>query len=253
MGIGYAYPFVKLFFGPKLYSYTHYPLVSYDMMRDVIAGKSQFNNREDIASSKFKSTIKKLYYVLLTYLYSFCGWVATDQIATNSTWTNNHIIELWRRPKNTQIIYPPVDTEALIEATKNLASPRKNLLISFAQFRPEKDHAMQLRMWKRIVKVLPKGAEFWLLGTVRDEDDQQIVEGLKRQAKQLGIEDSIDFKINRSRNEIVDIFKQAKVAIHTMRNEHFGIAVVELMSAGIVTIAHKSAGPFYDIIGGTTK
>jgi alpha-1,2-mannosyltransferase len=38
MGVGYAYPIVKLFFGPQLYSYTHYPLVSYDMMRDVING-----------------------------------------------------------------------------------------------------------------------------------------------------------------------------------------------------------------------
>jgi len=36
-----------------------------------------------------------------------------------------------------------------------------------------------------------------------------------------------------------------------MRNEHFGIAVVELMASGIITIAHKSAGPLLDIIGGT--
>jgi alpha-1,2-mannosyltransferase len=36
-----------------------------------------------------------------------------------------------------------------------------------------------------------------------------------------------------------------------MRNEHFGIAVVELMASGIITIAHKSAGPLEDIIGGT--
>lgn len=38
MGVGYAYPLVKLFFWPQIYSYTHYPLVSYDMMRDVING-----------------------------------------------------------------------------------------------------------------------------------------------------------------------------------------------------------------------
>ena len=38
MGIGYAYPLVKLFFNPKIFSYTHYPLVSYDMMKDVING-----------------------------------------------------------------------------------------------------------------------------------------------------------------------------------------------------------------------
>jgi alpha-1,2-mannosyltransferase len=72
-------------------------------------------------------------------------------------------------------------------------------------------------------------------------------------AKQLGIETSVDFKVNRSRDDILEIFSQAKVAVHTMKNEHFGIAVVELMSAGIVTIAHKSAGPLYDIIGGTDK
>lgn len=35
-----------------------------------------------------------------------------------------------------------------------------------------------------------------------------------------------------------------------MKYEHFGIAVVELMAAGIITVAHKSAGPLMDIIGG---
>lgn len=29
MGVGYAYPYVKLFFGPKIIAYTHYPLVRY--------------------------------------------------------------------------------------------------------------------------------------------------------------------------------------------------------------------------------
>lgn len=135
----------------------------------------------------------------------------------------------------------------------DLLKPRPNLMISFAQFRPEKDHAMQLRMWKRLLPRLPKDAKFWLVGTVRDENDQGILDGLKEQASVLGIEESIDFKVNRSRQEILDIFSQAKVAIHTMRNEHFGIAVVELMAAGIVTIAHKSAGPLFDIIGGTDK
>lgn len=35
-----------------------------------------------------------------------------------------------------------------------------------------------------------------------------------------------------------------------MHEEHFGIAVVELMSSGIITVAHNSAGPKSDIIGG---
>lgn len=101
MGIGYAYPFVKFFFGPKLYSYTHYPLISSDMIKDVSTGQAQYNNRKEIAGSKLMSKVKKVYQNVLLQLYKFCGWVATDQIATNSTWTNNHILELWRRPVTT--------------------------------------------------------------------------------------------------------------------------------------------------------
>jgi len=46
------------------------------------------------------------------------------------------------------------------------------------------------------------------------------------------------------------LFKTAKVAIHTMKEEHFGISIVEMMAAGLIVIAHASAGPKMDIIGG---
>jgi alpha-1,2-mannosyltransferase len=36
-----------------------------------------------------------------------------------------------------------------------------------------------------------------------------------------------------------------------MKQEHFGISIVEMMAAGLVTIAHASAGPLQDIIGGS--
>lgn len=35
-----------------------------------------------------------------------------------------------------------------------------------------------------------------------------------------------------------------------MTDEHFGIGVVEMMTSGVFTIAHNSAGPKMDIIGG---
>lgn len=34
-----------------------------------------------------------------------------------------------------------------------------------------------------------------------------------------------------------------------MKEEHFGISIVEMMSAGIIVVAHASAGPKMDIIG----
>jgi len=72
-------------------------------------------------------------------------------------------------------------------------------------------------------------------------------------AKDLELDNSVTFLVNRSRDEIHNIFARSKVAIHTMYEEHFGIAIVELMSAGLITIAHASAGPLLDIIGATEE
>lgn len=38
-----------------------------------------------------------------------------------------------------------------------------------------------------------------------------------------------------------------------MKEEHFGISIVEMMSAGILVVAHASAGPKMDIIGASPK
>ena len=38
-----------------------------------------------------------------------------------------------------------------------------------------------------------------------------------------------------------------------MMQEHFGIGIVEMMAAGLYTIAHNSGGPLKDIIGGHNK
>lgn len=36
MGVGFAYPLLKAAFGVPIYSYTHYPIVSSDMLNDVL-------------------------------------------------------------------------------------------------------------------------------------------------------------------------------------------------------------------------
>lgn len=45
-----------------------------------------------------------------------------------------------------------------------------------------------------------------LIGTCRGAEDEQIVNDLKLMAKDIGISDSIEFKINVARNELYEIF-----------------------------------------------
>jgi alpha-1,2-mannosyltransferase len=90
---------------------------------------------------------------------------------------------------------------------------------------------------------IPEGAEFWIVGACRGADDEAIVDSLKEMAKDMDIADSVKFLVNQPRSEIINVFKAASIALHTMKYEHFGISIVEMMAAGIITIAHNSAGP----------
>jgi len=88
-----------------------------------------------------------------------------------------------------------------------------------------------------------------MIGSCRGKDDEMLLERLRIRARQLGFsKDRIEFFVNLQQDELLDKFARASFGIHTMENEHFGIAVVEMMAAGLVTIAHNSAGPLLDII-----
>ena len=83
IGVGFAYPLVKLLFGCKVVSYTHYPTISSDMLKQI--DTNQFNNK--VANSCLQRSVKRLYYRFLMTLYAKCGKY-TDVVATNSSWTD---------------------------------------------------------------------------------------------------------------------------------------------------------------------
>jgi len=55
-----------------------------------------------------------------------------------------------------------------------------------------------LKIWQKALKKgnMPKGAELWIVGACRGEDDEEIVRSLKEMAKDMGISDSVKFFIN---------------------------------------------------------
>ncbi len=47
---------------------------------------------------------------------------------------------------------------------------------------------MQLKIWKKVLEDgVPNDSKFLMIGTVRGEDDQKIVDNIQREAKELGI------------------------------------------------------------------
>lgn len=248
---GYAFtmPLFRWLGGCKTASYVHYPVVSRDMLQVVKNRESKFNNAKWITRSRLLTKLKVYYYRLFAKLYGFVGR-RSNVVMVNSTWTHGHISQLWKS-KRLFIVYPPCDTSTFQQLP--IARDSKSfVVVSVGQFRPEKDHQLQLEVFKDFLSFLnpeeKRGVKLVLVGSCRDQGDENRVKLLKSRAESLGIKKYVQFKVNATFDELKNELKNAKVALHTMKNEHFGIVLPECMAAGCVMVAHNSGGPQMDIV-----
>lgn len=248
---GYAFviPLFRWFGGCKTISYVHYPTVSQDMLEKVRQSESSFNNSDTISQSKWRTNLKLLYYRLYAKLYGFVGR-RNDIVMVNSTWTHGHISKIWGANR-LYIVYPPCDTTTFQQLPIR-RNAKKFRIISIGQFRPEKDHVLQLCILRDFLKELDhkekKLVELVMVGSCRNSEDSERVKELRRQAKSFGITGHVRFEINISFERLQKELGTASAALHTMWNEHFGIGLVECMAAGCVMIGHDSGGPQMDIV-----
>ncbi|KNA23307.1 hypothetical protein SOVF_026040 [Spinacia oleracea] len=247
-GYAFTYPLARIF-GCKVISYTHYPTISSDMVSRVRSRSALYNNDDFIARSVWLSRGKIIYYSIFTWLYGFVGSYA-HIVMVNSSWTQSHIVKLWRIPERTKRVYPPCDTSSLqaLPLERAIDVPA---IISVAQFRPEKAHPLQLKAFAKAISQMDPGLpkpKLQLVGSCRNKGDEDRLQKLKEMAVELKVENDVEFHKNIMYRDLVKLLGAAIAGIHTMTDEHFGISVVEFMAAGAVPIAHNSAGPKMDIV-----
>lgn len=228
----------------------HTTVLKKDMLRLVWEKRPSYNHGANLSQSSIATNIKLCYYCLFAILYGLTGSLC-DMVMVNSTWTYNHISYLWRLAKNRiHVVFPPCNTDSLQKLNVN---NREDLILSIGQFRPEKDHSLQIRSFakmKELVLGLPGGKDLKLVlvGSCRGKEDEERVLYLSKLAESLHMENDVVFVLNQPFSVLKDYFSRASIGLHTMWNEHFGIGVVEMMAAGLITVAHNSGGPKSDIV-----
>lgn len=248
-GCAFSYLVARVLAGCKVATYVHYPTISTDMLSLVWKRRPSYNNDTQITANPIVSCIKLIYYSVFAICYGLVGWLA-DLTMVNSTWTKRHIERLWRLSGRIHVVYPPVDTASL---NKLPLKNRENMILSIGQMRPEKDHALQLQAFSKLLdgtndETPKQDVKLVLIGSCRGEDDEERVDQLRQLAGKLKIQDSVEFVLNEPYAVLKEYLGKASIGLHTMWNEHFGIGVVEMMAAGLVTVAHDSGGPKSDII-----
>ncbi|BHF66444.1 asparagine-linked glycosylation protein [Sparganum proliferum] len=261
-GFSFTMPVFAWLAGSVCGAYVHFPTISSDMETRVreqglsgLTGEgTAYNNSERIRRNKFLTSAKLAYYHLFKIAYCWTGSRQNCALAAvNSSWTRNHISRMWGG--SPLLLYPPCPVESLVEK-KTPAEARKPWIISVGQFRPEKNHRLQILAFARFIKTLsPTGPppdcpyRLILVGGSRDDADAVRVEKLRELVEQLGLSDVVDFHVNAAWDTLGKLFQHSSINLHSMVDEHFGIGIVEGMAAGLVTIAHRSGGPLTDIIG----
>ena len=249
-GCPFTLPVAKTLTRARTHAYIHYPTMSNDMLAKVSARKTDFNNSSIFTRNFLLYHIKLFYYRLFLLCYRICG-MFVDVAVGNSTWTVYRVQDVWKR-NDVAVLYPPAalgENKPITAVSSKEDKVRENVLLSLAQFRPEKNHALQIKIFKQVLERAPL-TKFWLMGGVRNAEDEQLVAGLKKLAfEELSIPSkSIEFIVNAPWNDISLRLHKGKCAIHTMADEHFGISLLEFLDAKIPIVCHRSGGPESDIL-----
>jgi alpha-1,2-mannosyltransferase len=252
MGYAFTIPLFRYFGGCITGCYVHYPTISSDMLERVVQRHTDYNNASRVSQSATLSYFKLIYYQMFAWAYGVAGR-RCDLILVNSSWTQGHILDLWRAADRTFIVYPPCDVDEFLSLPlSDRQSSSIHTVVSIGQFRPEKDHRLQLKAFQKFLEMIPMDQRshfrLVLVGGCRNEDDAKRVSALKDFASELGIFDRVEFRLNVTFDELKQSLLEADIGLHTMWNEHFGIGVVECMAAGTIVLAHNSGGPKLDIV-----
>ncbi|CAG9772198.1 unnamed protein product [Ceutorhynchus assimilis] len=248
-GFSFTLPLFKFLGGCKTGCYVHYPIITKEMLRRVQNRRNIYNNSNFISKSSTLTYSKLIYYHFLAWMYSLAGQ-CSDATIVNSTFTLENLQILWTTPMS--LVYPPCEVDHLKKITHDSNRPSEIRILSLAQFRPEKDHPLQLQAFYELREIIPEhvfeNVTLVLCGSCRNQGDSERVKDLQDLSKHLSLENNVEFKVNISYNDLLEEFSKAYIGIHTMLDEHFGISVVEQMAAGLIMVAHKSGGPLLDII-----
>jgi glycosyltransferase involved in cell wall biosynthesis len=170
-----------------------------------------------------------------------------DTIASNSRFTAGWVTRLWGRPS--EVLYPPV---RLLPAS---TAPKEPIILNIGRFfDPRRGHSKkQLEMVQAFRRLHESGqVDGWQLHLVGgcSPEDRDYAMAVKRES--LGI--PVHVHLSAPGSVLTDLLARATLywhagglgedaETHPDRFEHFGISVVEAMSAGLVPIVFGAAGP----------
>lgn len=153
-----------------------------------------------------------------------------DLVFCNSNYTKVMTEKYWGRfgIQNSVVAYPPVEERFWSDKPLN---KRTNRALYVGRFVPQKRHELM----KKLAVGFPQ-FEFVSAGLLRDSEKSWFEDFTK------DLPANYKVKPNLPEDELINLFQDSRIYCHLMEGEHFGIAPMEALASGCVTLVHNSGG-----------
>jgi glycosyltransferase involved in cell wall biosynthesis len=152
----------------------------------------------------------------------------------NSKWTAERFRAEYGQPAS--VLYPP----AAGSAPGNSWDDRRDEFICLSRLEPMKNHLRMIEILRRVREFHPQ-FRFHIVGTrARNASGDEYYKQVRELAARHG--DWIELHEDLSRQELSTLFARVRYGLHLMLEEHFGMAVAEMLRAGLIPFVHNSGG-----------
>lgn len=191
--------------------------------------------------SEPESTVERIYGTICNVAHRGTKeQIQNSTLLTNSEWSANIIENIYdARP---EVIYPPIDTSVF---NPQPWEDRKDGFVSIGRADPVK---RPLKVMNIIDEITKRGHDIHLhwVGAVGDDTYGQKVRRRAAKTEAVTLEGKVPFE------KLAELVSTHKYGLHGRINEHFGMAVAELLAGGTIPFVHDSGGQ-REIVGGSEQ
>jgi glycosyltransferase involved in cell wall biosynthesis len=205
---------------------------------------SDNKNYEDInnpknCKTKTQFSRRKEYFEILKYGY--WNLMRNSTVITNSKFSRRAIVNAFGLD-NIYILNPPIDIETFrnVALMANGDDERNDIILVISRIAPHKKIENAIKLAK-ILKDNNIGKGMKIVGNLYYYYFDYYSE-IKQMVLGLGLTDYVTFEINASLDKLLSIIRESRVYFHPMVGEHFGMAVLEAMAAGLIPVVPNEGG-----------
>lgn len=170
---------------------------------------------------------------------SYLQLMKNSLVLTNSQFSKKAIKDMVG--VEAEVLYPPVETKKFQSLAKS--KNRDDVILVLCRIVPYKTIENAISIAK-ILKKNKVGKEMRIIGNMYDDNYviRNYYSKLLKMVKYAQLDDFVSFRINLNINKLIENMRDASVYLHTQSGEHFGISIVEAMSAGLIPIVPDKGG-----------